>query len=111
MSINLNLETIQELVLPSKENDPLVHAIYTRQYNRTLVRLHQLHQRIQTETPQLAQDSGFSYAIEVLSTFPSSIQKKILHYPAASFWLDVAWDLVHRHAHIRFPQMHIYQHL
>src|SRR5262245_8059802 len=111
MSINLDLSTIQSLISPTGGNDPLVQAIFTRQYNRVLVLLHQLHQRLQTESPQVLQDSGFSRAITVLGTFPTAVQKKVLHYPTFSFWLDVAIDLVRRRSNLFFPEMHIRQHL
>ena len=111
MSIALDLTTVQRLVSPTGNKDPLVQALYKKQYQRNLVSLVQLSQKLFAEAPQLAEDSGFAKAFTILKTVPVFRQKRILGYPGAGFWVDVAWNLIHRQSHLRFPQMHIYQHL
>src|SRR5262249_7587135 len=89
----------------------IVRAIFARQYNAMQARLYELRNRLQQESPQLVEESGFAYAIDVMKSYPAISQKAVLRYPSFSFWLDVAFELVRRHSNLIFPEMHIYQHL
>src|SRR5579859_491929 len=111
MSILLNIKNVRTLVSPTGTHDPLVQALYVRQYHKTLVSLYQLYQKLLNESPKLAESSGFAQAFKIVSELPSSVQKQVFIYPSARFWLDVAWDLVRRRSHILFPDMHIRTHL
>jgi len=111
MSVTLNPETVRVFVSPTGSDDPLVRALYIKQHHRTLVSLSRLYKKLKAESPDLAERSGFAQAFDILSGYPQSIQKIVLEYPSMRFWLDVAWDLVRRESHIRFPEMHVQMHL
>jgi HEXXH motif-containing protein len=111
MKVTITSDTIKTLVSPTGKNSPLVHALYTRQYQKTLVSLYQLKRVLLSEAPLLADEAGFTSAINILSTFLPSTQQRVLEYPSSAFWIDVAWDLIARKSHILFPEMHTRMHL
>lgn len=63
------------------------------------------------EAPAVAEEAGFFRAVEALSSYGSTTQRQVMGYPSAAYWLDVAWNLVHRRAHEHFPEMHFRMHL
>lgn len=112
MKIELDINTVKNLVSPTGASDPLVKVIYLAEYHRTLLRLSNLSQKLQSESPKLIDDlTNFSQSFELIKSFSKNAQRKILRYPSFSVWLDTAWQLVNRKAHILFPEMHIKFHL
>ncbi|MCC3489061.1 MAG: hypothetical protein JGK03_00750 [Microcoleus sp. PH2017_25_DOB_D_A] len=112
MKIELDINTIKNLVSPTGASDPLVKVIYLAEYHRTLLRLSNLCQKLQSESPKLIDDlTNFCQSFELVKSFSKNAQRKILRYPSFSVWLDTAWQLVNRKAHILFPEMHIKFHL
>jgi HEXXH motif-containing protein len=112
MKIELDINTIKNLVSPTGASDPLVKVIYLAEYHRTLLRLSNLYQKLQSESPKLIDNyTNFSQSFELVKSFSKNAQRKILRYPSFSVWLDTAWQLVNRKAHILFPEMHIKFHL
>ena len=111
MKIELDINTIKNLVSPTGASDPLVKVIYLAEYHRTLLRLSNLNQKLQSESPDLINRTKFYQFFELIKSFSKNAQRKILRYPSFSVWLDTAWQLVNRKAHILFPEMHIKFHL
>ncbi|MGB7711357.1 MAG: HEXXH motif-containing putative peptide modification protein [Microcoleus sp.] len=112
MKIELDINTVKNLVYPTGASDPLVKVIYLAEYHRTLLRLSNLSQKLQSESPKLIHGlTNFSQSFELVKSFSKNAQRKILRYPSFSVWLDTAWQLVNRKAHILFPEMHIKFHL
>jgi hypothetical protein len=112
MKIELDINSIKNLVSPTGASDPLVKVIYLAEYHRTLLRLSNLSQKLQSESPKLIDNyTNFSQSFELVKSFSKNAQRKILRYPSFSVWLDTAWALVNRKAHILFPEMHIKFHL
>ena len=112
MKIDLDINTIKNLISPTGASDPLVKVIYLAEYHRTLLRLSNLSQKLQSESPKLIDNyTNFSKSFELIKSFSKNAQRKILRYPSFSVWLDTAWQLVNRKAHILFPEMHIKFHL
>jgi HEXXH motif-containing protein len=112
MKIELDINTVKNLVSPTGASDPLVKVIYLAEYHRTLLRLSNLSQKLQSESPKLIHGlTNFSQSFELVKSFSKNAQRKILRYPSFSVWLDTAWQLVNRKAHILFPEMHIKFHL
>ena len=112
MKIELDINTIKNLVSPTGDSDPLVKVIYLAEYHRTLLRLSNFSQKLQSESPKLIHGlTNFSQSFELVKSFSKNAQRKILRYPSFSVWLDTAWQLVNRKAHILFPEMHIKFHL
>ncbi|MCC3602089.1 MAG: hypothetical protein JGK24_02335 [Microcoleus sp. PH2017_29_MFU_D_A] len=112
MKIELDINSIKNLVSPTGASDPLVKVIYLAEYHRTLLRLSNLSQKLQSESPKLIDNyTNFSQSFELVKSFSKNSQRKILRYPSFSVWLDTAWQLVNRKAHILFPEMHIKFHL
>ncbi len=112
MKIELDINTVKNLVSPTGASDPLVKVIYLAEYHRTLLRLSNLSQKMQSESPKLIDNyTNFSQSFELVKSFSKNAQRKILRYPSFSVWLDTAWELVNRKAHILFPEMHIKFHL
>jgi len=112
MKIELDINTVKNLVSPTGASDPLVKVIYLAEYHRTLLRLSNLSQKLQSESPKLIDNyTNFSQSFELVKSFSKNAQRKILRYPSFSVWLDTAWQLVNRKAHILFPEMHIKFHL
>ena len=112
MKIELDINTIKNLVSPTGASDPLVKVIYLAEYHRTLLRLSNLSQKLQSESPKLIDGlTNFFQFFELIKSFSKNAQRKILRYPSFSVWLDTAWQLVNRKAHILFPEMHIKFHL
>ncbi|MFB8798408.1 MAG: HEXXH motif-containing putative peptide modification protein [Microcoleus sp.] len=112
MKIELDINTVKNLVSPTGASDPLVKVIYLAEYHRTLLRLSNLSQKLQSESPKLIDGlTNFSQSFELVKSFSKNAQRKILRHPSFSVWLDTAWQLVNRKAHILFPEMHIKFHL
>ncbi|HAO10531.1 MAG TPA: hypothetical protein DCQ51_04965, partial [Planktothrix sp. UBA8407] len=112
MKIELDINTVKNLVSPTGASDPLVKVIFLAEYHRTLLRLSNLSQKLQSESPKLIHGlTNFSQSFELIKSFSKNAQRKILRYPSFSVWLDTAWQLVNRKAHILFPEMHIKFHL
>jgi len=112
MKIELDINTIKNLVSPTGASDPLVKLIFLAEYHRTLLRLSNLNQKLQSESPKLIDGlTNFSQSFELVKSFSKNAQRKILRYPSFSVWLDTACQLVNRKAHILFPEMHIKFHL
>lgn len=111
MKIELDINTIKNLVSPTGASDPLVKVIFLAEYHRTLLRLSNLYQKLQSESPDLINRTNFSQSFELVKSFSKNAQRKILRYPSFSVWLDTACQLVNRKAHILFPEMHIKFHL
>ncbi|WP_293153088.1 MULTISPECIES: HEXXH motif-containing putative peptide modification protein [unclassified Microcoleus] len=112
MKIDLDINTVKNLVSPTGASDPLVKVIYLAEYHKTLLRLSNLSQKLQSESPKLIDNyTNFSQSFELVKLFSKNAQRKILRYPYFSVWLDTAWQLVNRKAHILFPEMHIKFHL
>lgn len=112
MKIELDINTVKNLVSPTGSSDPLVKVIYLAEYHRTLLRLSNLSEKLQSESPKLIDSlTNFSQSFELVKSFSKNAQRKILRYPSFSVWLDTAWQLINRKAHILFPEMHIKFHL
>lgn len=112
MKIDLDINTVKNLVSPTGASDPLVKVIYLAEYHKTLLRLSNISQKLQSESPKLIHGlTNFSQFFELIKSFSKNAQRKILRYPSFSVWLDTAWQLVNRKAHILFPEMHIKFHL
>ncbi len=111
MKTRLDQAAIQRLLVPSGEGDPLVRALYTRQHNALLLRLYQVYQRLTSETPELAEKTGFIKAFSMLQACEPSVQREVIGYPSAAFWIHVASALLERRTHVLFPQMQIQTHL
>ena len=111
MSITLDPTTIQSLTTPRGMHDPLVHALYVKREQKVLVNIVRLLQKLQQEAPALVERSGFAAALAHFSRYDSVTQKRILRYSSVRFWVDVAWGLVYKQAHVKFPELHIEMHL
>lgn len=111
MKISLGQEAISSLISPKGSNDSLVQALQIRQYQKTLAWLSQIKRQLVAESEELVVRTGFIEAFTILSNVPRHVQKIVLSYPSVGFWLDVAWDLISRQSHIRFPEMHVQMHL
>ncbi|WP_159297698.1 aKG-HExxH-type peptide beta-hydroxylase [Microcystis aeruginosa] len=112
MTIKLDIDTVKNLVSPTGTSDPLIKAIFLTEYHRTLLRFTNLYQQLQLESANLINvDTNFSQYFELVKSFSKNAQKKILWYPSFSIWLDTAWQLINRKAHLLFPEMHIKFHL
>lgn len=112
MSIKLDTNTVKKLASPTGASEPLVQAIFLAEYQKILLRLANLYQKFQSESPDLLFTyTDFSESFELVKSFSKEAQKKILSYPSFSCWLDTAWKLTNRKAHILFPEMHIKFHL
>jgi HEXXH motif-containing protein len=92
-------------------HDPLVHALYVKREQKVLVNIVRLLQKLQQEAPALVERSGFAAALAHFSRYDSVTQKRILRYSSVRFWVDVAWGLVYKQAHVKFPELHIEMHL
>lgn len=110
MPVRLDLETIRTLVSPTGDT-PLITALLLKQYHKTLMSLHQLHQKLLDEAPDLVKTAGFIQAYEVLKPVRAAAQEAVLGYPSVKVWLDTAWSLARRQSHVRFPEMHMRMHL
>jgi HEXXH motif-containing protein len=110
MLAKLDLATIRTLASPTGDT-PLVTALFLKQYQKTLVSLHQLRQKLLDEAPALANKAGFISSFEALRAVPAPTQQAILAYPTVRIWLDTAWSLARRQSHVRFPEMHVRMHL
>lgn len=112
MTIKLDIDTVKTLVSPTGASDPLIQAIFLTEYHRTLLRLSNLYQQLQSESTNLINNlTNFSQSFELVKSFSKKAQKKVLGYPSFSIWLDTAWQLVNRKTHLLFPEMHIKFHL
>lgn len=111
MKVSLEQEAVRSLISPKGANDSLVQALHIRQYQRTLALLSQIKRKLVAESEELVERTMFTQAFNVLGNSPSHVQRAVLSYPAVGFWLDVAWDLISRGSHIRFPEMHMQMHL
>jgi HEXXH motif-containing protein len=110
--IKLDTNTIKTLVSPTGASDPLVRAIFLTEYHRTLLRFNNLYKQLQLESTNLVDNlTNFSQSFDLVKSFSRKAQKNILGYPSFSVWLDTAWQLVNRKAHLLFPEMHIEYHL
>lgn len=110
MPVRLDLETIRTLVSPTGDT-PLITALLLKQYHKTLVSLHQLHQKLLDEAPELVKTAGFIQAFEALRAVHAPAQEAVLAYPSVRIWLDTAWSLARRQSHVRFPEMHVRMHV
>src|SRR5947207_1379280 len=102
-NISLNLDTVRTLVSP--RGDALVRALQKKRYQRTLLGLSRINERLFIEAPDLVQDTGFGPAFDHLRTFQPVVQEQVLSYPSIAFWVDVAEELLRRESHLRFPEM------
>ena len=110
MAVKLDVETIRTLASPTGDT-PLVRALALKQYHKTLVSLHQLHQKLLNEAPELVKTTGFIQVFEVLRGVHPPAQEAVLAYPSVRIWLDTARSLARRQSHVRFPEMHVRMHL
>lgn len=111
MSITLDTQTVQSLVTPRGMSDPLVSALFVKREQKVLVNLVRLLQKLEQESPDLVQRTGFRSAIQQLTKYPAVIQKQVLRYSSVRFWVEVAWGLVYKQSHMKFPELHIETHL
>ncbi|MCO6006846.1 hypothetical protein NE236_17815 [Actinoallomurus purpureus] len=68
-------------------------------------------ERLAAEAPGRLEESGFTAAYEAVCSAPGDTQQRVLGHPSAAFWTEGAWDLLRRHAHERFPEVHLIPHL
>jgi hypothetical protein len=109
--MTINLTTVHSLVTPRGMQDSLVQLLYVKREQKVFVNLARLLQKIEQESPTLIESVGFNYAIQKLMSYPINIQKQVLRYSSVRWWIEVAWGLVYKHAHLQFPEMHIKMHL
>ncbi|MEO3807981.1 HEXXH motif-containing putative peptide modification protein [Sphaerisporangium sp. B11E5] len=110
MTARLDTSTIASLVTPrgwTEEN----RAIFAARYYNTLLGVRRLRDLLAECCPESLAESGFEDAFAALSSAPAPAQHKVLGHPSGGFWVDVAWNLVRRRAHERFPRMHVVPHL
>lgn len=107
----LNNQTVSTLVSPQGQGHPLVRSLYGLQQQKALINLIRLQRKLKEEAPTVAEEAGFFRAVEALSGYDSTAQRRVMGYPSAAYWLDVAWNLMHRQAHRHFPEMHFRMHL
>lgn len=105
----LDTATVRTLVRPA--GDALVGAIFLKRYERIVAGLVRLERTLAAEAPELVARTRWTSAMAFFRTTSAAVQRAVLGYPSAAFWLDVAEDLVRRESHIRFPEMHMRTHL
>lgn len=111
MTITLDTTTVQSLVNSRGIHDSLVNVLYIKREQKVLVNLVRLLQKLEQESPDLVARVRLRDAIQQLMKFPAHVQKQVLRYSSVRFWVEVAWGLVYKHAHLKFPEMHIETHL
>lgn len=89
----------------------VTEAIFTARYYSTLVGIRQVNRLLQEQAPDVLDRTGFVESIDLLSAAPAHAQQRVLRHPSTAFWVDVAWDLIRRRAHLRFPEVHLVPHL
>lgn len=107
--ITLDDQSVRTVVTPT--NDAIVHALFLKRYERVAAGYVRLQRTLSAQTPELVARTGWHAAVDFLRQTPPEIQRTVLGYPSAVFWLDVAEELVRRESHLRFPEMHIRLHL
>ena len=108
-NVSLNVETVRTLVSPC--GDALVLGLHKKRYQRTLLGICRIHERLLDEAHEVAETTGFAAAFDLLRSYPPAEQEQVLSYPSIAFWVDVAEDLLRRESHVRFPEMHFSTHL
>ncbi|GAA3647439.1 hypothetical protein GCM10022224_007850 [Nonomuraea antimicrobica] len=107
MTPRLDATTIAKFARPGGWTDT-TRAVFAARYLNTLVGVRRLAESL--PEPVLAA-SGFPGCLAALTEAPAPVQRRVLGHPSAAFWVDVAWDLVRRRAHERFPDVHLIPHL
>ncbi|MBH0776619.1 aKG-HExxH-type peptide beta-hydroxylase [Nocardia bovistercoris] len=110
-SIRFDAGTVADLALPVAPDRDCVEALFTASYHRNLLGLRRLRDFLVVEAAPWVAKSDFDTAFEVLRRQPAAIQRTVLAHPSACFWTDVAYGLIARGAHERFPDMHFTEHL
>ncbi|GII75781.1 hypothetical protein Sru01_07630 [Sphaerisporangium rufum] len=110
MTVRLDTTTIASFAAPAGRTGPN-RAVFAARYYDTLVGLRRLRDLLADARPDCLAESGYAEHLAVLSTAPGPVQRRVLGHPSAGFWVDVAWSLVRRRAHERFPGMHLVPHL
>jgi HEXXH motif-containing protein len=105
--IRLDQSAIAAFARPTGLTDT-TRAVFAARYLHTLVGLKRLAGLL--PEPVLAA-SGFADHLATLSGVPAPVQRRVLDHPSAAFWVDVAWNLVSRQTHERFPEVHLVPHL
>lgn len=110
MTVTLDSETIKTLLSPAGATD-LVSALYKAQYQKSLLRLHQLHRKLSLESAELVRRTRFSEAFEHLGSTSPPAQAAVISYPSFAFWLDVAWEKAEGQVHLSNPDGQMSTHL
>jgi HEXXH motif-containing protein len=107
--LSLDVNSVKTLVSPS--GGELVKALHRKRYQRTLLGIRQIYERISADSQKILNSTGFDTAFEMVRSCPAAVQARVLSYPSIAFWVDVAEDLLQRESHVRFPEMHVTTHL
>ncbi|MEV0232086.1 HEXXH motif-containing putative peptide modification protein [Nonomuraea sp. NPDC050786] len=107
MTPRLDQSTIAAFARPGGWTET-TQAVFAARYLHTLVGVRRLAALL--PEPVLAA-SGFSGCLRALTEAPAPVQRRVLGHPSVAFWNDVAWDLLRRRAHERFPDVHLIPHL
>jgi HEXXH motif-containing protein len=110
MKASLNASTVTTLISPTGLNS-IVRAVYVKEFQGTLIKLNGLKTKLTEEAPELVVNSGFGFAFNFIRGCESTIQRMVLGYPSCDYWVDVAWNLIERQAHVIMPELHILMHL
>src|SRR6266700_4175204 len=86
-------------------------AVFTARYLHTLLGIRRLEALLAERAPGVLRESGLPAGLAAIGDTPADVQKQVLSHPSAGFWVDVAWNLVSRRAHERFPETHLISHL
>lgn len=109
--IILDNSGIDSFLTPGGADDPIVSALRRRQYFQTIKLLSAIHDKITEDCPDLALRTGFAKVFSYIKSCSIEVQQKVLEYPTVAFWVEVTLDLLRRHAHVKFPELHIHTHL
>lgn len=107
--LSLDVDSLKTLVSPT--GGELVKALHRKRYQRTLLGIRQIYERISAESQGILKSTGFDTAFEAVRSCATPVQAQVLSYPSVAFWVDVAEDLLQRGSHVRFPEMHVTTHI
>ncbi|TQE28984.1 hypothetical protein Sipo8835_04495 [Streptomyces ipomoeae] len=106
----LDRTTITSLAAPTGWTGT-TRAVFAARYLHTLVGIRRLAALLAEQAPGPLAEADLMASLEAIGAAPADAQKRVLNHPSAAFWVDVAWNLVARRAHERFPEVHLVPHL
>ncbi len=110
-SVKINLENITNVIYPAGHTNLLLKSLQNVSLKKTFIVLGWFAKKLEEESPQLFEESGFKKSYELFCSTNLQETCKTFYNPYSNCWVLTARELLNKKSHLNLSALHIRQHL